>query len=52
MMVAWRSPFGAAEDRNHSGTTASGYTTSNWRSPSGAAEDRNKWKRLIYEVSP
>jgi hypothetical protein len=36
----WRSPSGAAEDRNPEHTLAA-YEAVMWRSPSGAAEDRN-----------
>ena len=41
MLVSWRSPFGAAEDRNNLPGRACVTRMRSWRSPFGAAEDRN-----------
>ena len=48
-MFPWRSPSGAAKDRNTHGFTPA-LSPKRWRSPSGAAEDRNDRCGLSEEI--
>src|SRR5690606_21547955 len=47
----WRSPSGAAGQRNGVSTRSGGLSGPGWRSPSGAAEDRNRSKSDPFEYA-